>query len=90
MEVTDGHILRWNKSKILTINLHHVFSTLTVDDPEVFNNFVRKNLIVNTQQTIDVITNVVEYFGYLLVVNDRDIDTFVKDTNFVNKTRATA
>ena len=35
-------------------------------------------LRVNTQGKIDTITNFVESFGYLLVVNDGYIDTFSK------------
>ena len=45
---------------------------------------------VTTQQKIDVITNFVEYFGDLIAVNDRDIDTFVKDTHSANNTRVAA
>ena len=84
------NLLRQNKSKSLTINLHHVLSTVTLDDPAVFTNFVRNTLMVTTQRTIDVITNFVEYFGYLLALNDGDIDTFVKYTHSVNNARAAA
>ena len=62
MEVTNVHILRWNKGKSLTINLHHVLSTVTMDDPAVFADFVRNSRRVTTQQTIDIITNFVESF----------------------------
>ena len=76
MEVTDVHILRLNKSKILTINLHHVLSTVTMDDLEVFADFMKNTLRVTTHQNIYVITNFVEYFGRLLAVNDGYIGTF--------------
>ena len=59
MEVTDMHILRWNKIKIITINLHHVLSIVMMDDPAVFTNFVKNTLRVTTQKTVDVITNFV-------------------------------
>ena len=70
MEVTNVHLLRRNKIKIITINLHHVLSTVTMDDPSVFTNVVRNILGVTTQLTIDVITKVLESFGDLLSVND--------------------
>ena len=53
MEVTNVHILRWNKSKSLTNNLHHVLSTVAMDDPALFTDFVRNTLGVTTQKTID-------------------------------------
>ena len=62
MEVTNVNILRWNKSKSLTINLHHVLSAVTMDDPAVFADFVRNSRRVTTQQTIDIITSFVEPF----------------------------
>ena len=62
MEVTNVNILRWNKSKSLTINLHHLLSIVTMDDPAVFADFVRNSRRVTTQQTIDIITNFVESF----------------------------
>ena len=62
-EVTDVHILRWNKIKSLTINLHHVLSTVTMDDQEVFTNFLRNILGITNNQTIDTITHFVESFG---------------------------
>ena len=77
-----------NKNKILTINLHHVFSTVTMDDPVVFTYIVINTLGVTTQKTIDVIMNFVGSFGDLLAVNDGDIDTFVKDTHYENNSRA--
>ena len=80
MEVTNVHHLRLNKSKSLTINLHHVLSTVTMDDPA--------NLGVTIQRTINVITNSIESFRDLLAVNDGDIYTSVKDTNSVNNARA--
>ena len=43
MEVTNVHLLRWNKGKSLTANLHHVLSTVTIDDPELFTNFRKKH-----------------------------------------------
>ena len=70
MEVTNVHLLRRNKIKIITINLHHVLSTVTMDDPSVFTNVARNILGVTTQLTIDVITKVLESFGDLLSVND--------------------
>ena len=88
MEATNVHILRRNESKSLTINLHHIVSTGTLDDPAVFTDFVRKKIGFITQQTIGVITNFVESFGGLLAVNDVDIDTFFKDTHSANNARA--
>ena len=76
MEITNVHILRWNKSKSLTINLHHILSTVIMDDPAVFTKFVINTLRVTNQQKINVITNFVESFGKLLAVNDGDIDKF--------------
>ena len=61
-----------------------------MDDPAVFSDFVRNNLVVTTQWTIDVITNVLGYFGELLAVNDGDIDNFVKDTHSMNNSRTDA
>ena len=90
MEVTNVHPLIWNASKSLTINLHHLLSTVTMDDPAVFTNFVRNTLRVNTQQIINVITNFVGFFGDLPAVNDVDIDTFFKNTHSVNNARAAA
>ena len=90
MEVTNVHIIRWNKIKSLTINLHHLFSTLNMYDLAVFTYFARNNLGVNNQQTIDVIMNFVESFGELIVMNDGDIDMFFKDTHFVNNARVAA
>ena len=72
------HILRRNKSKSLTINLHHIFSAVTMDGPVVFTDFMRNTLRVTTQRTIDVIMNFVESFADLLAVNDGYIDTFSK------------
>ena len=68
MEVTNVHFLRRNKSKSLTINLNHVLSTVTMDDPLVFTDLVRNTLGVTTHQTIYVIMNFVESFGDLLYV----------------------
>ena len=90
MEVTNVYILRWNKGKSLTINLHHVLSTATMDDPAVFTDFVRNTLGVTTKWTIDIIANLVESFGDLLTVNVGDIETFVKDTHSENNARAAA
>ena len=90
MEVTDVHLLRWKKGKSLTINLHHILSTVTLYDLAVFTNFVRNTLGVNNHQTIDVITKFVESFGDLISVNDGDIETFVKDTNSANNAREAA
>ena len=90
MELTNVHILRWNKRKSPTINLHHILSTVTMDDPLVFADFLRNTLRVTTQRTIDVINNFVGYFGILLAVNDGDIGTFVKYTYYVNNSRASA
>ena len=90
MEVTNVHLLRLNKIESLTINLHHVLSTVKMDDPEVFTNFVRNTLRVTTNQTIDLITNFMESFGGLLAVNDGVIDTFVKYTHSTNNARADA
>ena len=59
-----------------------------MDDPEVFIDFVRNTLEVNTQRTIDVITKIVESSGNLLDVNDEDIETFVKGTHSTNNSRA--
>ena len=73
MEVTNVHILRWNKTKSLIISLHHVLSTVTMDDPALFINFLRNTLGVSTQQKVDVITTFVESFWDLLAVNDWDI-----------------
>ena len=70
--------------------MYHVLSTVTMDNPAVFTNLVRNTLRVNTQRTIGVIKNFLESFGGLLVVNDGDIDTFVKDTHSVNNARAAA
>ena len=88
MEVTNVHIFRWYTSNSLTINLHHDLSTVTMDDPELFTEFVRNTLKVTTQWTINVITNFVESFEDLLAVNDVDIDTFVKDTHSTINYRA--
>ena len=90
MKVTNVHILRRNKSKSLTINLHHVLSTVMMDNPAVFTNFLRNTVGFTTQKTINVIANFIKYFGYLLAVNDGDIDTFVKDNHSVNNARADA
>ena len=57
MEVTNVHLLRLNKIESLTINLHHVLSTVMMDDPAVFTGPARNTLVVTTQQTIDGITN---------------------------------
>ena len=62
--------------------MNHVLSTVMMDNPEVFTDLLRNTLGVTTQKTIDVITNFVGSFGGLLYVDDRDIDTFVKDTHF--------
>ena len=51
-----------------------------MDDPAVFNNFIRNTLGVTNHQKIDVITNFVESFGGLLAANDGDIVTFSKIT----------
>ena len=56
----------------------------------VFTDFLINTLGVTTQKTIDVIINFVEYFGDFLALNDGDIDTFVKDTHYVNNARASA
>ena len=80
MEVTDLHILRWNKSQSLTINLHPVLSTVTMGDPAVFTDFVINALGVTTQLTIDEITNFVESFTEFLAVKNGDIDTSIKYT----------
>ena len=90
MEVTNMHILGLNKSKSITINLHHVLSKVTIDDPVVFTNFLINTLRVTTQRKINVITNFVKTFVYLLAVNDGDIDTFFKDAHSVNNDRAAA
>ena len=81
------HILSWNKVKSLTINLHHVLSTATMDDPEVFTKLLMITLGVTTQQTIDVMTNFTEAFGDLLDLNDGDIEKFVKDNHSENNSR---
>ena len=70
--------------------MNTVLSTVAMDDPAVFSDFVRNNLVVTTQWTIDVITNFLGYFGELLAVNDGDIDTFVKDTHSMNNSRTDA
>ena len=49
-----------------------------MDDPAVFTELARNNLRVTTQQTINVITIILESFGGLPSVNDVDIDTFPK------------
>ena len=90
MELTNMNILGQNKDKSLTINLHHVLSTVTMDDPAVFTDFVRNTLGLTTQRTIDVITNVLEPFGDLLEMNDGYIDNFVKDNHSANITRVSA
>ena len=90
MEVTNVHILILNKDKNLTINLHHVLSTVTMDDSVVFIDLVRKTLRFTTQQTIDIITNCVESFGGLLAVNNGDIVTFFKANHSANNPRAAA
>ena len=59
-------------------------------DPEVSTDFFRNTLGVSTQQTIDIITNFLKYFGGLIAVNDGDIDTFLKDTHSANNARAAA
>ena len=63
---------------------------MTIDDPEVFTDFVRNNLRVTTQQKNDVITNFVESFWYLLAVNDGYIDTFIKYNHSTKNSRASA
>ena len=63
---------------------------MTIYDPAVFTNFVRKTLGVTNQQTIDVTMKFVESFGDLLDVNDGDIDTFVTYTHSANDYRAVA
>ena len=60
------------------MNFHHVFSTVTMDDPAVFTDVVNYTLSVTTQRTIYIMTNLVESFGYLLTMNDEYIDTFSK------------
>ena len=90
MELTNLHILRLNKGKLLAINLHHILSTLMMDDPEIITNFLINTLGINTQKTIDLITNFVESFGVLLPVNDGDIDTFIKDAHSANNFRVAA
>ena len=70
--------------------MNHVLSTVTMDDPAVFTNFVINTLTVTTQQKIDVIMNFVESFGDFIAVNDGDIDTFVKDTHSANNSGAAA
>ena len=89
-EVTNVHLLRWNKGKILTINLHQVLEKVTVDDPEVFTDFLRNTVRVTTQKTINVIMNFVESFGGSIEVNDEDIDTFIKDIHSANNARVAA
>ena len=59
-----------------------------MDDLAVFTDFVRNALRVNNQQKIYVITNFVESFGYLIAVNDVNIETFVKYTYSTNYNRA--
>ena len=61
-----------------------------MDDPALFTNFVRNTLGVNTQQIINAITNLVESFWGLLVVNDGDIDTFSNIPILRNNTRVAA
>ena len=56
----------------------------------VFADYVRNTLGVTTQQTIDVITNLVESFRDLLDLNDGYIDIIVKDTYSDNNARASA
>ena len=90
MEVTKVHTLIWNTSKSLTIILHHLLSTVTMDDPAVFTNFVKITHGVTTQQTIDVNVNFVESFGGFIAFNFGDIDNFVKDTHYANNSRAAA
>ena len=75
-EVTNVHLLILNKDKIITINLHHVLSTVMMGDPAVFTNSVRNTIGVTTHQKVDVVKNFVESFGYLLAVNEGDIYTF--------------
>ena len=48
MEVTNMNILICSKSKIITINLHHVLSAVSIDDPALITNFVRNTLGVTT------------------------------------------
>ena len=90
MEVTNVNILRWNKIQSLTINFHDVFSSVMMENPALFTNFMRNILGVTAHQTINIIKNSVESFGDLLAVNDRDIDTFVKYTQYLNNNRVTA
>ena len=90
MEVTNVNILRRKKSKSPTINLHTVLSTVMMDNPAVFTDLTRSTFGVTAQKSVDVITNIVEYFGDLLSVNDGDIDNFVKDTHYANNARAAA
>ena len=58
-----------------------------MDDPAVFNNFMRNTLAVTNQQKIDVIKNSVESFGKCLAVINVDINNFVKDTYSENNSR---
>ena len=90
MEVTNVNILRRKKSKSPTINLHTVLSTVMMDNPAVFTDLTRSTFGVTAQKSVDVITNIVEYFGDLLSVNDGDIDNFVKDTHYSNNSRVSA
>ena len=90
MEVTNVHLLRLNQIKSLTINLHHVLSIVTMDDPAVFTDFLRYTLGVTTQKKIDVIINFVESFGGLLAVIDGDIDTFFKYSHSADNARVAA
>ena len=70
--------------------MHRALSTVTMDDPTLFTDFVRNTLWFTNQQKIDLIANFVETFWILLALNDRDIEKFVKDTHSVNISRAAA
>ena len=61
--------------------MHHVLPTVTMDDPAVFTNFARNTISVTTHKKVDAITNFVEPFGDFLMVNNVDIDNFIKDTH---------
>ena len=59
-----------------------------MDDPAVFMDFVRNSLGFTTMRKIGLTKKSVKSFGYLLAVNNGDIDTFVKYTHSVNDARA--
>ena len=61
-----------------------------MDDPALYTNFLRNTLGITTQQTTDLIMNVLKSFTDLLAVNDGYIDTFVKCTHYAKNARAAA